>query len=100
MARTTVTLPWDADAEPVIGHVDPGVPMDVRLRVNQAIAYAICGQGILRGERLPELLRRVAPDALAAFALEGYRVETDLPQNTHAALCRGHVAVEIRVAGH
>jgi hypothetical protein len=85
---------------PAVGHVDPGVPMDVRLRVNQAIAYAVAGQGVLRGERLPGLIERVAPGALTPFAFEGYRVNVDLPENTHDALCRGEIAVEIRIASH
>lgn len=98
--RTTIRTPWADDEEPVMGHVDAAVPADVRLRVNQAIAYAVSRQGILRGERLPDLIRRVAPTALNPFALEGYRIDLDLPQNTHAALCAGKIAVDIRVSSH
>lgn len=98
--RTTIRSPWADDEAPVMGHVDDAVPMSVRLRVNQAIALGISGKGIMLGERLPDLIRRVAPGALTPFAFEGYRVETDLPQNTHEALCKGKIAVEIRVASH
>jgi hypothetical protein len=98
--RTTIQSPWADDEEPVMGHVDPAVPLRVRHRVGQVIAGAISGKGILRGERLPGMIDRVAPGALAAFAMEGYRVNLDIPQNTHEALCRGKLAVEIRVASH
>lgn len=98
-SRTTIRAPMD-DGPAAVGHVDAAVPMDVRLRVNQAIAYAVSGQGILRGERLPDLIRRVAPNALTLFALEGYRTDVDLPQNTHEALCAGKIAVDIRASSH
>lgn len=78
--------------------VDRDCPPELVTRVRQAIALGICGQGILRDERLPDLVARVCPNALTFTALEGYRVNLDLPQNTHAALCLGMVEFEIRKA--
>lgn len=78
--------------------IDRDCPPDLIARVRQAIALAISGQGILRDERLPGLVARVAPNALTFVAFEGYRVNLDLPQNTHAALCVGMVEFELRKA--
>jgi hypothetical protein len=78
--------------------VDPACPADLELRIRQAIALGIAGQGIRRDERLPDLIARVCPGVVAFAMLEGFRVNLDLPANTHGALCLGMIEVEIRAA--
>ncbi len=76
--------------------MDRGCPAELRRRAYQSLMLGIRQQGILRGERLPDLVARVCPSVLSFVALEGYRADLDLPENTHEALCRGVIAMELR----
>lgn len=64
--------------------------------VAAALGGALARQPIMRGERLPGVVKRLCPEVLEMGAEAGLSVDLDLVENTHSALRRGFVYFVLR----
>jgi hypothetical protein len=76
--------------------IHPDFPKDARRDIDVMMATSLARKGILAGETLGDIVKRLCPQIVEIAGRHGFELRFDLIENTHKALCKGRLAYQVR----